>query len=398
MIRVTTHCLVFSIFIVLLFSCSPKEVTSLQQWQNAPTESWRLIPLEERAYCSDSSDYFIFSQKAASDHLLIHFSGGGACWNDETCSRPLNLWTGLKLGIGHELTGYYLPTASKNTPIYIGGLLSHKEKNPLHDWNKIYLPYCTGDLHLGNSERMYVDEKGDSTQFYHNGSNNIAAALAWILKMHPNPKKILLTGDSAGGYAAMLYTAIIAKYYPDAKIYQLVDCSYALVNGWSELATQWEAPLATQYEAFDTFLDGVYLGDEELKERVTFMQISSIYDYVLPQFRAKIENNDADRIETIQQWSAEMLATTRHFDNAPIDYRFFLTNHKYSDKKQDTPHTFINFDGQFFKCEQDGTTLSGWIRDNIVAEENYNVGKHFLVENTNPHNKKHKISPNVTEY
>jgi hypothetical protein len=375
---------ILSVFSLLLLfqACSPKQVTSLQQWQETPEKSWRLIPLAQKAYCSDSSDYFIFSQKAESDHLLIHFSGGGACWNDETCAHPLNLWTGLKLGIGHELTGYYLPTASKNVPLYIGGLLSHKEKNPLHDWNKIYLPYCTGDLHVGNSLRTYVDEKSDSFSIHHNGSNNIAAALQWIFDAYPNPEKIVLTGDSAGGYGAMLYTAAIATHYPNSKIYQLVDCSYALVDDWEAIAEQWNAPLATQYQAFNSFLDGAYLGNSELKDRVTFLQISSVYDYVLPQFRAKIADDQSGRIEAMQNWSQEMLTATRRFSDAPIDYRFFLTNHKYSKKKQDTPHTFINFDGQFFKCKQDDTLLSTWVRDNILTDTSYDVGIHFIAATT----------------
>lgn len=383
MTKVYIHFLFVSFLFVVLSACNTNRVTSIQEWENAPAKDWQLIPLNEKAYCSDSSDYFIFSKKGKSDNLIIHFAGGGACWDDYTCSRPFNLWKGIQLGIGHELNGYYISTATKNVPLYIGGLLSDKDKNPINDWNMVYIPYCTADLHLGDATRTYINEKGDSTSFHHNGSNNIKAALDWVYKIYGKQQKVLVTGDSAGGYAAMIYTEQIAKQYEEAKMYQLVDCSYALVDEWQELAKQWNAPLATKYEAYKSFLDGVYFADSGLKDDITFLQISSVYDFVLPQFRAKLEDSKEDKKTLIDNWSTEMRQATDRFRQSDLDYRFFLTDYDYNKRKEDTPHTFINFNSQFFKCEQDGVKLSDWVKKNIVEEEAYNVGEQFLATNAN---------------
>lgn len=382
MTKISIHFICFTFLCTLLFACSTNKITSKQQWENAPVKDWQLIPLEEKAYCSDSSNYFIYSKKGKSNNLIIHFAGGGACWDDYTCSRPFNLWTGIKLGIGHELEGYYLQTASKNVPLFIGGLLSDKDKNPISDWNMVYIPYCTADLHLGNATRMYVDEKGDSIKIHHNGSRNIDAALAWVFKIYGKQQKVLVTGDSAGGYAAMIYTEQIAKQYETAKMYQLVDCSYALVDEWQELAKQWNAPSATRYEQYKSFLDGAYFAQPQLKDRITFLQISSVYDYVLPQFRAVLADNPKDRTTLIENWSTEMRKATDRFRQSDLDYRFFLTDYDYSERKEDTPHTFINFNSQFFKCEQDGIKLSDWVEKNIIEGEALNVGEQFLEEQT----------------
>jgi hypothetical protein len=70
-------------------------------------------------------------------------------------------------------------------------------------WDVVYMPYCTGDVHVGNSVTTYVDPLGQEPDliWYHNGYNNTIAALNHLANEFPNIDKLLVSGFSAGGVA-----------------------------------------------------------------------------------------------------------------------------------------------------------------------------------------------------
>ena len=45
---------------------------------------WQRIDIPD-AKCADGSPYTSFFSDRNSDHLVIHFKGGNACWNTRTC-------------------------------------------------------------------------------------------------------------------------------------------------------------------------------------------------------------------------------------------------------------------------------------------------------------------------
>jgi hypothetical protein len=75
--------------------------------------------------------------------------------------------------------------------------------NPLRDFTHVYVPYCTGDPHWGNTTRRYSGATG-SYAIEHRGAVNAAAAVSWAAENVPAPSQLMVPFCSAGGYGATL--------------------------------------------------------------------------------------------------------------------------------------------------------------------------------------------------
>ena len=76
------------------------DITEFQSFKQTQAYTWNKVYLGDSCQCSDGSDYWIYSKKGNSDNLIIHFQGGGACWDDTSCTSPLAL---------NPKTGFYFP-------------------------------------------------------------------------------------------------------------------------------------------------------------------------------------------------------------------------------------------------------------------------------------------------
>ena len=65
-----------------------------------PLYAWARLDLSDKTKCSDGSDYHVYVRRGESNNLIVHFAGGGVCWDAETCSQPITIT---------HLTGYYFP-------------------------------------------------------------------------------------------------------------------------------------------------------------------------------------------------------------------------------------------------------------------------------------------------
>src|SRR5262249_23244602 len=98
--------------------------------------------------------------------------------------------------------------------------------NPARDYNMVFVPYCTGDIHSGNNVKMYSGE-GDSgpetITFHHAGHANTVAVVDWVKQHFSTVPKLLVTGCSAGGAGA-----IINYYFVREGLGKNVQCGYLL--------------------------------------------------------------------------------------------------------------------------------------------------------------------------
>ena len=117
--------------------------------------------------------------------------------------------------------------APANTGVPEAGILDTKlAANPVRTWNIGYVPYCDGSLFSGDVD---IDDDGDGTiDRYHRGLRNLSAALDVIHTAFPHPKRILLTGASAGAYGTVLATALVRQYYPTPDLMVIADGSAGL--------------------------------------------------------------------------------------------------------------------------------------------------------------------------
>jgi O-palmitoleoyl-L-serine hydrolase len=80
--------------------------------------------------------------------------------------------------------------------------------NPFHTWNRVFLPYCDGSVHVG-SRLSPVEYK--NTSLYFRGSNNTLAHFAFLNDKYSlfSATNITITGTSAGGVASFLWSNFV---------------------------------------------------------------------------------------------------------------------------------------------------------------------------------------------
>jgi hypothetical protein len=168
--------------------------------------NWELVSLPNTV-CGNGSPYKFFLRRTASTNLLVYFEGGGACWDYDTCSgRAGVLGAANPNGIADDHmqqigTRYVSPIVNGADP----GIPGRAKTNlPTKDWDIVYMPYCTGDVHIGNSTQTYIDATGQEPPlaWSHNGYNNTLAAMDYAASQFPGVNKMLVSGFSAGGVAA----------------------------------------------------------------------------------------------------------------------------------------------------------------------------------------------------
>ncbi|AKT39494.1 uncharacterized protein CMC5_036410 [Chondromyces crocatus] len=150
-----------------------------------------------------SSTGFGVKLNPASDKLVIFLEGGGACFNTSTClanpssysEQNFNSWRG------------------GNGP---GGILSSSNAdNPVRDWNMVFVPYCTGDVHAGNATGQNVPGIAAPQNQSFVGYANIGHYLQRIVPTFTEVTQVLLTGASAGGFgAAFNYDRVAQAFCP----------------------------------------------------------------------------------------------------------------------------------------------------------------------------------------
>ena len=92
-------------------------------------------------------------------------------------------------------------------------------RNPFADWSMVYVPYCTGDLHLGTVTTPY----SPTLTVQHKGFVNGTAALDALASTFPDATEIVVAGESAGAAPAPLYAGLAADRLPDASVTVLAD-------------------------------------------------------------------------------------------------------------------------------------------------------------------------------
>jgi hypothetical protein len=237
---------------------------------------WTPIPTGGETLCSNGTPYQFYARPAEteSDKLLIHFQGGGACWAGFNCDV--------------EGTPSYDPLIDEdNDPNYYGGFFNFEnEENPFLDYNMVMVPYCTGDVHLGNQDTTY--ENGDREfTIHHRGMTNSMAVLDWTFENIQAPETVFVTGCSAGAIPSPYYTQFVAAEYPDARIEHLADSGGAYRNPeFSPLVFEaWGtvSGLPDSYEGYtnDTLnFERFYIESATMFPDITFTQFNHAYDGV----------------------------------------------------------------------------------------------------------------------
>jgi len=123
-----------------------------------------LDPDETGTRCGDGSPYAFWVRLAPEgkpvDDVVVGMQGGDVCVFEEDCaSRSPDLFESLSEDADDR-----------------GPLSSDPAINPLADWTKVYLPYCTQDVFIGGG----ATSNFPSITVHRFGALNVRAALRWV--------------------------------------------------------------------------------------------------------------------------------------------------------------------------------------------------------------------------
>jgi hypothetical protein len=188
----------------------------------------RYAPTCSGAPGTTTSTYSYDYRKGTGDGLVVFFNGGGACWNDATCSKP-RLAGDRAFFSGkddQDAVGVYkAELLPGDGPSRMGGLLDRDNpQNPVRDWSMLFVPYCTGDVHSGSNTAHYTfPDTGKPFTIEHRGSDNMRVILDWMRTNVPKPARLLVSGSSAGAYGAATHFTSLKELYPEARAVFLGD-------------------------------------------------------------------------------------------------------------------------------------------------------------------------------
>ena len=174
----------------------------------APAE-WEAVTAPADCMCSDGSGFEYYVKKADPAKVLLYFEGGGACFDRGTCGPESDSFSRV---LGD-------PPSARGDGIFD----DTDARNPFAGWSIVYVPYCTGDVHMGNTTTDY----GDGVVIQHKGYVNATTATKAAAAAFPDATQVAVVGESAGGVAVPLYAGVIADLLPEASITAIADSSGA---------------------------------------------------------------------------------------------------------------------------------------------------------------------------
>lgn len=362
------HVAVLLILSAFILSCTQADKSSKSDLPGEPStflstladSVWNTIETGGKTICADGSDYYFLVRKGAPDKVIIYFQGGGACWDSYTCSNPIDTIE----------PNFYLKSISPNMKSNQGIFDASNPENPFQDWTIVAIPYCTGDVHLGNIDQQYPLPSGDSMTIYHRGMTNTNAVFDWMKAQKIDPAKIFLSGTSAGGYASIAYVDDVYQKFENAKIYQLTDCSVLVTENATAMADPWNATPLLEHGLGPNkdLINATYqaLGSTFNDDRVIYSQINSMYDEVMFFYYMVMQNIEEPSREDVAKFASSRIASIAETDAKIKNHFVFSTDFNPNDRGM-TPHTFISSD-RFYTAEEDGIPLIDWVRALVTDE------------------------------
>ncbi|MHB9033480.1 MAG: pectin acetylesterase-family hydrolase [Anaerolineae bacterium] len=338
---------------------------------------WYRLPLpREAARCSDGSAYSIYLKKGSGNKLVVFFSGGGMSWNAYTAARPYTL--------RRILTGdiYYYPRVSRYQELLRGGMMLPGDKrNPFKDWNILYIPYASADLHTGDARFPYRDLRGREKVLYHEGVRNVAAALAAAQPIFGPPEQLLIAGDSAGAISCLAQAPNVLRHFPCARVAVYSDSGQLYSPKWQEIIRDvWHA----DPRLVDCLADGNLLTNwfrllrGQLGDDVEYLLSCSIYDETLASYQNKLNYDRYARSkQALLEFNQHLNETVTALSRELPAFHYFLSEQSKKASDGSTAHTAACFPWFYRKTAQ-GVSVAEWLNDAVNSAKPYNVGRELL--------------------
>lgn len=360
-------------------------------WETADNGAYSSFTYNELApSCSNhpsasNSKFSFFVRYGNVNKLVIYFQGGGACWHYNNCVEKTTYSEELMYYDNADILNLISNGQGKSMG-YSGIFDFTNNENPFKDWNFVYIPYCTGDLHWGKHDTEYTKDTSSAT-IRHRGHVNFQLVLKW-LKNHfknPDPDIIFVTGISAGSYGAIFNFPYIAEEFTNSKIHLLGDAGNGVITDdfKQNVDTLWGASLpdAGMFHGFSAYnIDELTIADlystiANFYSNYRFAQYTAAWDENQVFFynvMLNIENpgidyenwyhhNDPENLPWCN-WNDEMLSildtTVTNMTTDPNNYAYFIAPGEV--------HTIL-MNNEVYTLTVNGVRFVDWLRS-IVEE------------------------------
>jgi len=208
----------------------------------SPNEQWLWIDFPNAVCGSGLTTGLGVNQTTRTTDVVIFMMGGGACWDEASCALPDQ----VQLLSGFTRTHFTVASA-----LFTDTALDRNlSGNPFSGASLVFIPYCTGDLHAGDSVNTY-----GAKVVHHAGRANTEAFLRRLGPTFPGARRVFLVGSSAGGYGAQLNYEAAAAAFPEAEVHLLGDGSQLVKPAgalWETWRAAWHTPLPAACTACPT--------------------------------------------------------------------------------------------------------------------------------------------------
>lgn len=296
--------------------------------------------------CGDGSEFSFWSRAADPEKVLLYFQGGGACFSLETCDPADPTYTLVADG-------------SQATASDSGVFALDNPDNPFRDWSIVFVPYCTGDVHLGDNTTTY----GPGVTVNHKGYVNAKAAFDYMVDAFPDAAEVFVTGSSAGGVPAPLFGGLASDAYPEADVAVLADASGAYPDNppvneaigtlWGTYNNVPDWPENEGLEPADYSIPGLFVQSGLHDPDIRFGRYDNAYDEVQQTFSSLAGLSDGDLLDIIQANEAGI-----EEDGVPVA----------SYIAPGTDHTILGSNGMY-DLEVEGVSFLDWLNDFVAGED-----------------------------
>lgn len=306
---------------------------------------WEQVQAPATCRCSDGSPYHWLVRQADPERVLFYLEGGGACFSAETCAPGTATYKRSLAGADPDAAGQ-------------GVFAFDDDRNPFADWTVVYVPYCTGDLHLGENLADY----GDGVVVDHRGAINAGTALAATATAFPDATDVVVAGSSAGSASAPLYGGMAHDLLPDAEVTVIADASAAYPGDeaittaigalWGAFENLPDWPSSADEPVTSWSLPGLFVRAGLHADDLRLATIDNAYDEVQERFNALIgQTGDLrERIEANHSWIEE----------AGVELHTWLM--------PGTEHTILPR-AALYDTEVDGVALHEWLADLVAGRD-----------------------------
>jgi len=173
---------------------------------------WVYVAGAENLNGSETGFEYLCQTGSATGRLLIYVDGGGGCWTGDSCDcQPDSngLCTNPNSTISHSFfnqstsddglrwaqTYWGGGVGAGNPDLSTPGAWAAAFAGPTspfnQNWNIVFIPYVTGDAHMGNTVQKLTTSGGNTYSVHFMGYRNVTNDLAVIASLFPQQDRYL---------------------------------------------------------------------------------------------------------------------------------------------------------------------------------------------------------------